>query len=565
MTRRRFGSLGALALAAVACWLVGRIARPRGAALLPAQGSLATSATVSTSRWLGEGDDTGKTQRVARSSTPHRVCVTVVDTLGQPLSGACVLPAPAHGDSDSAAGVLTDALGRAMLSVPFATDAIQASAACHGPGTARLGPETEQVVIRLDRLRTIHGQVRTRDGSRLPPSVSVLAWPKRAGRSNPRFLMDPLTRSTVAREDGSYELQEVPGRAWLVVAGGAGFLTLDAVQPAADCSYPTDLTITPVLCAGVQLQLPGGAAPCLPVPMFNTWTGLACSSRGSRLIPSDTAEAVLAGLPEAFAGSDKTRRAYLVEATEADAVVKCIVRFPGFMDVGGFQLSFRPLASGLAVAPVALQRDGTAQGSLTLELQGPLPEGFCDVRANSPVACLVLAPAQRGIHLGYDLTELRETRLRLDCVPHGPYTLSLRTEWMSIPLAEWNVSGGSEILSVDLDPRDFGTLELDVEVHGAEYEDRLCALIEPVAVVHPHVRRGWSSLFFEGPPYRIDFLPPGEYSLLVSAGVTAPLSNAPLSVELAAGARARLAVGVEPAPHAAKIGPSLPLVSAEQR
>jgi hypothetical protein len=442
--------------------------------------------------------------------------LTFVDPAGRPL------PAVVLRDLDSAVSIgESDSEGRYDLRALDASRAIRASKPGFLASDLQVpGGELDLRVV-LEPAPSLRGQLvdpaghPIRDARVLVYEAGRRPSPAHLSAADDAALLGERGWATAACEqDGTFEVRGLTrGRRYRLCAGAPGFVLpqpvgFEAGDEALDSGM---LVFMPYTVAAVVRLVDFDGGPPITSPLL-FGSGPSFRVPGSdRESFHDERSLVLSGIPAsrcAYKGRDE-RLIVWSSTSDPDSVLsRCRVEVPGY-DPVDVTLDVPRLAVPVARRDVRLSPPRTdCLGALRVRIGALLRPS--DSRAVPPsTRLLVQLRAASGQSMAFTLDLDADASMLLDALPCGDYRAWVESEHRrfkseSVPLSIRR-EGAADVC---FDASGCGAAELHVRTgEGIPYGGQLLVMLSVGG------RRSHTSAMLSGPPYRVDFLSPGEYSL----------------------------------------------------
>lgn len=499
----------------------------------------------------------------AVAAIPDDWTLAIRDESGSPLASAHVVP-----NDPDIASARSDQSGLASLVMAGSADWSRLRAVVRRDGfvpmdiapPAEAESRREHQVVTLARSATISGRVHVGDGASGVPGARVLAW---ATSSAPPLStaidghrLSPATEIATCDATGSFLLDELqPGQEYCIIAAARGYVTDSDPPPVLVAgTQGVDLPLRRIYAAVIELVDTNGA-PVRRPERVGTWPPPNITLRGlnapATLLSASALAASISGdtelkrqveLPRApggglswlFASSDST--------LESIGPILFFVNVPGYRPIKAEILAF-PLRDPVDVNRIVMTGiPGVQRGSVEITLRGTSTSDDATQRID-PAVVVKLLPERTGED-GVEVFEIpvmqTSTSIRIDGIPVGRYRVV--HDW-ALPMPPSSATT-CEIVAGTITPLEVGRADLSM------LAVRVSA--EPTAPVCGPLRLqiGWRisdgrfvshDVLFQAPPYVINHVPPGTYSLsgryggreLVPATIDIRGPRAEITVQLA--------------------------------
>lgn len=443
----------------------------------------------------------------------HQVAVGLIDSAGLVISAA-----------------LTNAEGVAVLDFSSGNGS---QVVCQKAGFARTSetlhaPDTTEVTVVMDTAGVLKGRVLLPAGE--PPRETVTVFAHLARAPFPQdmsVVSNPCSLVVRTAENGEFLINDArAGEAYAVYAGCPGYVCASEVGvPATADGPPVQITVAPVYVMAVRFRPP----PQTPLPaLLHSAAGLSMSNLpeerpGVRCLDAEGApSAWLAGIPMVHSEWHNREFFQVYSASEdRDSLDPAILSaaFPGFEPVHAEVPALRMRSPNLQWQVIHVRPTANGVGTVELQLRNdtphtglPTPEGvggYLQVR---------FVPPGSTVRSEEIVTYVKRPteRLSLSSFPAGTY--AVRATWFRrngpalrcVPESIVVTAGASTLASVEIGT--FGAIELDPTSGptNAAFQGKM-----RVSCSDDTGRSFWS--FFDTPPYRVDWLTPGQYRLRVNA------------------------------------------------
>jgi hypothetical protein len=526
---------------------------PAGGAVHPAGAELQPTSSQAQSRipQVPEQDSRKQVVETAASSAPENGVqyeVTITNDRYQPLAGA-ELRIDA---GDSLLGVWkADEQGKISVSLSERPTMLwSASASGHAHQVLVLdAPQPREVTIALQAGITISGWVRKPGGVRVDAGTLVVAYPSTWRQTPSEWIRrwqqgEAAPWTTRTRDDGSYQLDGVgTGMSCTLIAYEEGQCGLVVVEPL-HADARKDIVLESLVMTCIQLVDAASGEVLRPRSNLLDGYGMRVSFPPNTVQPLSLSLSMLHALMPTLFGREADEGLILnFYLGVPGSRVSMSWEFPGYQ-AADERIAVQAYSASLAPIQIRLAPDGLQRGTILVRSSRQAPAA--PPRLDQWPATITVYPEQ-GEPMQFVWKPRADGLMELGGVPQGTNRLVFgsRTGAYMVPPpggAEWRVVVRESPITVDLpEIPTAGLLLRPQHPDGVAYNGPL-----QVSVIHntataapagiqgfgPVIRGPGGQLAFAGPPYRVDWLQPGEYSVILGYPGQ---RNQPLTVRAEAG------------------------------
>jgi hypothetical protein len=376
----------------------------------------------------------------------------------------------------------------------------------------------------------VYGSVVLPDGHTAGQGIRVVAAPTHERSPGRRVFEracqgDPYACASTTDANGAYMINRLGrGREYSLLASGGGVSTSARVGPiAAGDQVKHDITVRTVYSLAVDLYDARTKQRLTVSPHFRYGTGFRVSLKGTEL---ELADVVMSAKPF-FANCSTFKRGlansiddyFLSDSLLPEAgPISVKVALPGYQPWSG-SLNAKRLSDVAERQRIELTPAAYGFGSLVLILPSCLRRPAPQADLFTATLTLV-SDGAKSIQFKVDPTE--SGRVEFDGIPYGSYAASLAgfCQGGTYPAAGGTppvVTIGESPTLLEIPELYLGSLLLDPQrPDGSSYAGYLDALVLEGAGPVDEIPRPASSRVFLGPPYRLDILNPGEYTIVLN-------------------------------------------------